>query len=185
MIKALWKNLTRTQRMYAMIGAVALGVVLVVQFALLPFLAEKKRIQGAIKTNEKVLKDLTVLGMEYSAQKRRVEEVRAIIGRRPPDFSLFAYLDRKAGEGALKQHIKAMNTSMITAAGDYEEVAVEMRLEKVTLKQLAYFLYMVESPGEYIKVKRIVISKMKESPEYLGATLLVATYQSPVKGERR
>jgi len=185
MIKNLWENLTGTQRLYMMIGAAALGVILVVQFALLPFMAEKNRLRGAIKTNEKVLKELTVLGLEYSAQKRRVEEVRAIIGRRPPDFSLFAYLDRKAGEGALKQHIKAMNTSKIASANDYEEVAVELRLEKVTLKQLVQFLYMVESPGEYIRVKRMAISKMKESPEYLGATLLVATYQPPVKGERR
>ncbi|MDQ5986799.1 MAG: hypothetical protein CSYNP_02532 [Syntrophus sp. SKADARSKE-3] len=185
MIKTMWENLTRIQRLYVIAGAAALGVILMVQFAVLPFFAERKRIQGAIKTNEKVLMELTVLGTEFSVQKRRVEEVRAIIGRRPPDFSLFAYLERKAGEGVLKQHIKAMNTSMIAAAGEYEEVAVEMRLEKITLKQLAYFLYMVESPGEFIKVKRIVISKMKESPEYLGANLLVATYQSPVKGERR
>jgi len=45
------------------------------------------------------------------------------------------------------------------------------------MKQLTDFLYQVESPEEMIRVRRITIVKMKESPEYLSASIQVSTYQ--------
>jgi len=41
---------------------------------------------------------------------------------------------------------------------------------------LTDFLYEVESPSEMIKIKRIAVNKMKESPEYISAQLLIASY---------
>ncbi|HOU77895.1 MAG TPA: hypothetical protein PLM69_07185 [Syntrophales bacterium] len=185
MIKTVWENMTRTQRLYVIAGTAALACFLFLQFGVFPFVNEKTRLRNAIKSNEKVLKELTVLGREFAAQKRRIDEVRAVISRRPADFSLFAFLDAKAGEGGVKPHIKAMNPSQGAATENYEEVAVEMKLEKITLKQLANYLYLVEQPQDFIRVKRMAVAKMKESPEYLNATLLVATYQQAKKTDKR
>jgi len=184
MIKTIWENMTRTQRIYVGAGTAAVVCLLLFQFVLLPFFAEKNRLKNAIKNNEKIRKEVAVLGRDYANQKRRIDEVRAVISRRPADFSLFAFLDGKAGEGGVKPHIKAMNPSQGLATENYEEVAVEMKLEKITLKQLANYLYLLEQPQEYIRVKRLAIAKMKEAPEYLNATLLVATYQQAKRDKR-
>jgi hypothetical protein len=42
-------------------------------------------------------------------------------------------------------------------------------------------LYQIESPAEMIRIKRINIDKMKESPDYISAQLLIASY-TPASG---
>ena len=73
---------------------------------------------------------------------------------------------------------------MPAPTGAYEETAVEMKLDKLTMRQLTDFLYRVESPEEMIRVRRISVAKMKESPEYLSALIQVFTYQPLSVGGR-
>ena len=184
MITNIWNNLSGIQRRYLIGGAIIVALILFFQLVIVPFYGGRSRTNTAIRNNEKILKDIAFLGMEYSNQKRRIEEVQSILARRPADFTLFAYLDKKAGESGLKSHINAMNPVKISTSGDYEEIAVEMKLEKVAFKHVANYLYLLESPQELIKIKRMNVTKMKESPEYLNATLLVSTYQL-IKTDKR
>ncbi len=59
-----------------------------------------------------------------------------------------------------------------------------MKLDKLTMKQLTDFLYLAESPEEMIRVRRLSLAKMKESPEYLSALIQVFTYQPLSPGSR-
>ena len=77
-----------------------------------------------------------------------------------------------------------MNPLPSAPAGTYEETAVEMKLDKLTMKQLTDFLYLVESPEEMIRIRRLSLVKMKESPEYLSALIQVSTYQPLSPGSR-
>jgi hypothetical protein len=54
---------------------------------------------------------------------------------------------------------------------------VDIRLDKITLRQLTDFLYLLESPQELIRVKRFALTKMPESPEYLSAQIQAVTFQ--------
>ncbi|HLZ18357.1 MAG TPA: hypothetical protein VKO67_02020, partial [Smithellaceae bacterium] len=72
--------------------------------------------------------------------------------------------------------IKQMNSIPGVKSASFEESLVDMKLEKITIRQLSDFLYQVESPSEMIRIKRITISKMKESPEYISAQMLIASY---------
>ncbi len=76
-----------------------------------------------------------------------------------------------------------MNPLPSAPTGSYEETAVEMKLDKLTMKQLTDFLYLVESPEEMIRVRRISIVKMKESPEYLSAADPGVHLSAPVSRE--
>jgi hypothetical protein len=61
---------------------------------------------------------------------------------------------------------------------------MDMRLEKITIKQLADFLYFVESPADLVRIKKITINKMKESPEYLNAQLQISSFQTQNQRQR-
>ena len=64
----------------------------------------------------------------------------------------------------------------------FDETLIDLKLEKITVKQLEDFLYQVESPTELIRIKRLTITKMKESPEYISVQILVASYTPAVLG---
>jgi general secretion pathway protein M len=181
-MKTFWDKLTKRQKYYAYGGAAFIIAVLVLQFALFPFLEERKKMQKAIASHEKNLREMIALGAHYETLKQGSEEIRRGLQRRPPDFTLYSHLERKAGEAGLKTNVKYINPSGAAGKDPYEESSVEMKLEKITLKQLTDFLYLAESPLDLVKVRRISIRKIKEAPEYLSVLIQAVTYK-PSKGE--
>ena len=80
--------------------------------------------------------------------RQRSEEIRRVIERRPPGFALLSYLEKRAADAGVKTNIRSMNLLPPVSTGAYEETAVEMKLDKLTMKQLTDFLYLVELPEE-------------------------------------
>ena len=105
-------------------------------------------------------------------------KIRSALSSRGTDFTLFAYLEKKATQASVRGRIKQMNSSKGIQTTSMEESLIDMKLEKITIKQLTDFLYYVESPADLVTVKRITINKMKESPEYLNAQLLISSFQT-------
>jgi hypothetical protein len=176
-MRQFWDQLTNSQKMTVTAGLIFVGAVLLVQFAVVPYFDARQNVRRAIAASEKVLRELAVLGAEYGVLRQRSEEVRRVIERRPPGFALLSYLEKRASDAGVKTNIRSMNLLPSVSAGTYEEATVEMKLDKLTTKQLTDFLYQAELPGELIRIRRISVVKMKESPEYLSALIQVFAYQ--------
>lgn len=177
-MRQFWDQLTNNQKLTVTAGLVFAGAALLVQFAVVPYLDSRQNVRRAIANSEKVLRDLAALGAEYGVLRQRSEEIRRLIERRPPGFALLSYLEKRASDAGVKGSIRSMNLLPAVSSGAYEENAVEIKLDKLTMKQLTDFLYQVELPEEMIRIRRISIVKMKESPEYLSALVQVFTYQA-------
>jgi general secretion pathway protein M len=183
-MRQFWDQLTTSQKRTVTAGLVFAGAVLLAQLIVVPYFEARQKVRSAIVASEKALHELTALGAEYGVMRQRSEEIRRASERRPPGFTLFSYLEKQAGDSAVKTNIRSLTPLMLAPTGAYEETAVEMKLDKLTMKQLTDFLYRVESPEEMIRVKRISVVKMKESPEYLSALIQVFTYQPLSSGSR-
>jgi general secretion pathway protein M len=183
-MRQFWEQLTKNQKHTVIAGLIFAAGALLVQFAVVPYFGARQKVQSAIAANEKSLRELAALGTEYGVLRQRSEEIRRMIERRPPGFALFSYLEKKAGDAGVKANIRSINPLKSSPAGAYEETAVEMKLDKLTTKQLTDFLYLVESLEELIRIRKISIGKMKESPEYLSALIQIFTYQPLPPGGR-
>jgi general secretion pathway protein M len=158
---------------------------LLAQFAVFPYVEARQKVQSAIVASEKTLREIAALGAEYGLLQRRSEEIRQAIQRRPPGFALFSYLEKRASDAGVKTNIKSINPLKSAPAEAYEETAVEMRLDKLTMRQLTDFLYHVESREELVRIRKMSIVKMKENPEFLSMLLHVFTYQALPPGGSR
>ncbi|MEW6335650.1 MAG: hypothetical protein AB1558_15435 [Thermodesulfobacteriota bacterium] len=172
-----WDQLTRSQKNALTAGLVFAGAALLVQFALLPYLDSRQKVRTAIAANERALRELSALGAEYDVLRARSEQIRRSIEGRPPGFAFPAYLEKKADEAAVKKKIRSINPLKPSPAGLYEESAVEMKLDHLTMRQLSDFLYLLESPEEMVRIRKASVARMKESPEYLGLSIQIVTYQ--------
>ena len=178
MIKALWDKLDEKQR-YLVAGAGALVVIaLIMELAVFPFWDAKTKLSKSIQANQKKLNEMILLDAEFTAQEGAMAKIRSALSSRGTDFTLFAYLEKKATQASVRGRIKQMNSSKGIQTTSMEESLIDMKLEKITIKQLTDFLYYVESPADLVTVKRITINKMKESPEYLNAQLLISSFQT-------
>lgn len=184
-MRSFWEQLTKSQKQIVIVGLVFTAAALLVHFAVFPYFEARQKVRGAIAGSEKTLRELATLGAEYGVLQRRSEEIRRVIERRPPAFALFSYLEKRAGDAGVKANIKSINPLKSVPAEAYEETAVEMRRDKLTMKQLTDFLYLVESREDLVRIRRMSLVKMKESPDYMSALLQVFTYQALPPGGSR
>ena len=82
----------------------------------------------------------------------------------------------EVGREAFKTKAEAAKEELKTKR-ETEKAELKIKLEKITLKQLTDFFYILESPQDLIRIKKLVISKMKENPEYLAAQIQAVTFQ--------
>ena len=178
MIKNFWNKLDKKQRYLVAGTAVFVLIALLLETVVFPFREAKEKLTKAIQVNQNKLAEISKLDNEFNLQEARIAEIKKAMSARSADFTLFSYLEKKATQANVKRNIKYMNSSRGTQSASFEESLIDMKLDKITIKQLTDFLYLAESPVDLVKIKKIVINKMKESPEYLSAQLQISSFQT-------
>lgn len=169
--------MTRREKYYVSAAVAVVITFIFLQFVLFPFLGAKGKIKRSIHAKEKTLKEILSLSSEYRSQKAGSMDIQKALAGRPGGFTLFSFLEKQAGRTGIKPNIKYMRPATSPGTGPYSESSVEMKLEKITLKQLVEYLYLVESPKDVVKVKRISVKQSKGSPEYLTVLIHLITYK--------
>jgi type II secretory pathway component PulM len=178
MIKTFWDKLDKKQR-YLVAGTAAFVLVaLIIKLAIFPLWDAKAKIRQALQINQKKLDEVIKLDAEFAGQEAKITKIKNVMSTRKVDFSLFSFLEKKASQAGVRGNIKYMNSSKGAQSAAFEESLIDMKLEKITIKQLGDFLYYAESPADLVRIKRITVNKMKESPEYLSAQLQIASVQA-------
>ena len=178
-MRSLWEQMTKGQQRTVIVGLVFAVAVLFVQFAVFPYLDARHKVKGAIAGSEKTLRELAGLGGEFTVLRERQAEIRRAIERRPPDFNLFSDLERRAAEAGVKTNIRSITPLKTIAVGPYEEASVEIRLNKMTMRQLTDFLYKMESREDAVRIRRMSVEKTREDPGYLNVQIQAHTYLPP------
>ena len=181
-MKKYWDNLGAREKLYILAGTGIAALILLVQFAILPFWEERERVAKAIDAQEKILKEMNAQLAEYRVLKRDTDTIQRAMAARAPNFTLYAFVEQKAREAGVRPNVKAINPSRGMSSGTYEEAMADVTLDKITLRQLVQFLYHADSPRDAVRVRKLTVRKSMESSEYLAATVQLATYQSSPGG---
>ena len=184
MIKTFWGKLDAKQRKLVTGAAILVLIALILEIAVFPFWEAKAKLTKAIEVNQKKLSEISKLDAEFTLQEAAMARTKNALSARSADFTLFAYLEKKATQANVRGRIKQMNSSKGIQSISLEESLIDMKLEKMTIKQLTDFIYFVESPADLVKIKKITINKMKESPEYLSAQLQISSFQTLSQQQR-
>lgn len=176
MIKAYLSKLDTKQRYLVALCAAIVLVALVLQLAVFPMWDARTKMKKSILNNSKKLEDMVKIDADLAAKDAQISRIKNGIASRRADFTLFSYLEKKAVAARVRGSIKQMNSMPGVKSPFFDETLIDLKLEKITIKQLTDFLYQVETPAELIRIKRITVNKMKESPDYLSAQLLIASY---------
>jgi general secretion pathway protein M len=178
MIKTFWAKLDEKQRKLVASAAILVLIALIMEIAVFPLWEAKAKLTKGIQVNQKKLTEISKLDAEFASQEAAMAKIKKTMSARGADFTLFAYLEKKSSQANVRGRIKQMNSSKGIQSISLEESLIDMKLEKITIKQLTDFLYFVESPADLVRIKKITISKMKESPEYLSAQLQISSFQT-------
>ena len=178
MIKSFWDKLDKKQR-YIVAGTTAFVLIaLILELVIFPLWDAQAKVRQTLQINQKKLDEVIKLDAEFAGQEAKISKIKKVMSTRTADFSLFSYLEKKATQAGVRENIKYMNSSRGIQSAAFEESLIDMKLDKITIKQLTDFLYFAESPADLVRIKRITVNKMKESPEYLSAQLQITSVQA-------
>jgi len=173
-----FNKLNKRER-YAIIAATSIvGIFLCVQFIIGPFLDRTEKKKNMLRAKAAMVEQMRQMQAEYESltQKAHISESR--FRNREKGFTLFSFLDRLAGEAGVKDRISYMKPSKkIEKDSPYKISIVEMKLDAITLEQLANYLYGVETSENMVEVKKISISKTDVKQGLLTAVLQVETVE--------
>ena len=170
-------KLAKREKYFVTIAACAIALFLIVQYLIMPFFAKRDRLQKGIKLKEAGLAEMVKLSAEYKSLQEGSQSMEQLIARREKGFTLFTFLERAAGEVGVKERIKYMKPSTSKGTGPYKESMVEMKLEGITLAQLAGYLHRVELPQKAIIIKRISVKENVREAGSLEAVVQALTYE--------
>ena len=158
-------------------AAVFIGIFCLFQFLIFPFFEAKRKIQRGVSAKEDGLNEIIKLSSEYNRYRRSSQGIQQVIAKRRKGFTLFSFLENKAGEAGIKTYIKYMKPSISSGTGPYKESLVEMKLEEITLQNLIGYLYRIESQNKVVRIKRMSIKENKKKSGHLDAILQIVTFQ--------
>lgn len=173
------KKLNRREK-YIIYGAGAiLGLLVIVQFVIAPFVENKNQMQRSLQTKKSELAEMRRLQAEYQTLKAKLQLSQTSIGKREKGFTLFSFMDQLAGQAGIKDRISYMKPSnTVQKNSNYRLSRVEMKIDGVTLEQLTSYLYSIETSKNMVIVKKLSISKKEKNEGLVNVILQVETVEA-------
>lgn len=173
-----FNKLNKRERYAIMIGAAVLGIFLTVQFIIEPIFSKTEQKKKNLQTKSVMLEQMRQWQVEYDSLTQKTTISQSRFRDRQKGFTLYAFLNRLAGEAGIKDRITNMKpTKKVQKNSPYKLSRVEMKLDAVTLEQLTNYLYKVETSKNMVDVKKISISKKDKKQGLITAVLQVETVE--------
>ena len=173
------KKLNRREK-YIIYGAGGLlGLLLIVQFVITPFVEKKNQMKRSLRTKKSELAEMHRLQAEHKALRTRLQLSQTSIGKRDKGFTLYSFMNQLAGQAGIKDRISYMRpTNTVQKNSNYKLSRVEMKLDNVTLEQLTSYLHGIETSKNMVTVKKLSISKKEKDDGLVNVILQVETLEA-------
>lgn len=171
-------QMQKREKMAVTAAGIAIGILLIMQLIIFPILDRRTRLQNEIKSQTVALAEIQSLQAEYAVLTRTTSDMENQLKGRPKNFTLFSFIDRLAGKNGIKANIASMKPSTTNLKNSpYGLSTVEMKINALTMEQLAPFLHGIENNSHMVWIKRISIAKGGKNDSLLDVVIQVATLQ--------
>ena len=173
------KKLNRREKYIVYGVGCLLGLLIIVQFVIRPFFANKKQLEQNLQTKKLQLGQMRNLQAEYKALKGKMQLSQARVSKRAKGFTLNSFLVQQAGQVGIKDRISSMKPSKTVQKNSKFKISrVEMKLDAITLEQLTAYLYGIETSKNMVMVKKLSISKKDKKQGLINVIMQVETVEA-------
>ena len=166
----------KREKIFIYAAAAIICLFLIIELLFFPILDKKASMEREIKTKEDGIRELAEMSHKYQQLDRLSGSIEKSLSNRKRGFTLFSFLETTAGQAKVKGNITSMKPSETKGLDGYTETMVEVKLESITLEQLADYLYLIEKPDQLVFIKRISITDNKRDKGRLDSILQVLTF---------
>jgi general secretion pathway protein M len=175
-LRARYYSLSDREQWALKIGVLALLIFLVLQFLLFPLDNRVKRLESSVRTKEKDLTELKTIADKYKSLPQP-----GSAGKSGEAFNLFSTLESQVAKSGLMEKIEYMRPGAMQLDNAREEKWVEVKVNRVTLKEMTSLLYNLESFGRGVFIKRL---SARKDGDYLTLILQPAAVETKQSAQR-
>jgi general secretion pathway protein M len=164
-------KLNQREKMAVGFGGGALLVFILLQFIVFPLIDGRAKLNKRLAAREKAVVEMRAMQERYQKLSQQSGSFSSQLAQREPGFSLFSFLEKKAADTEVKEHIAYMKPSETTEHDQFKQSQVEMKLQSVGLTKLVAFLVQAEAPQQLVGIDKITIQDNTKEAGTLDVTL--------------
>jgi len=176
MLKERWQQFSPRERIIVAAGGAMAMAALVFLLIVDPLMATIDKLDRQARRKAKDSQELALVAQDYLLKQARMAKLEARMPSPPAQFSLLAFMEEATTTAQIRDRIAGMQPQAPIVVQGYQETAVDLRLDGVTLPQLLALLATIEQAPYEVQVRHLQMKPKYDNPINLDATLKIVTY---------
>jgi general secretion pathway protein M len=176
MLKERWQHFSQRERIIVAGGGALVAAALVFVMIIDPLMTSIDRLDRQAKRKAKDSQELALVAQEYVAKQARIAKLEQRMPSPPAQFSLLAFMEEATTTAQIRDRIVGMQPQAPIVVQGYQETAVDLRLDNVSLPQILALLVAIEQAPYDVQVHHLQMKPKYDNPVNLDATLRIVTY---------
>jgi len=176
MLKERWQHFSQRERLIVSAGGAMVAAALVFLLIIDPLMATIDKLDRQAKRKAKDSQELALIAQEYVIKQARIAKLEQRMPSPPAQFSLLAFMEEATTATQIRDRIVGMQPQAPIVIQGYQETAVDLRLDGVSLPQLLALLVAIEHAPYDVQVHHLQMKPKYDNPVNLDATLKIVTY---------
>jgi len=176
MLKERWQHFSQRERLIVTAGGAMVAAALVFLLIIDPLMATIDKLDRQAKRKAKDSQELALIAQEYVIKQARIAKLEQRMPSPPAQFSLLAFMEEATTATQIRDRIVGMQPQAPIVIQGYQETAVDLRLDGVSLPQLLALLVAIEQAPYDVRVHHLQMKPKYDNPVNLDATLKIVTY---------
>jgi general secretion pathway protein M len=175
-LKERWQHFSQRERLIVSAGGAMVAAALVFLLILDPLMATIDKLDRQARRKAKDSQELALVAQEYVIKQARIAKLEQRMPSPPAQFSLLAFMEEATTTAQIRDRIVGMQPQAPIVVQGYQETAVDLRLDGVSLPQLLALLVAIEQAPYDVQVHHLQMKPKYDNPINLDATLRIVTY---------
>jgi general secretion pathway protein M len=176
MLKERWQHFSQRERIIMSAGGAMVAAALVFLLIIDPLMATIDKLDRQARRKTKDSQELALIAQEYVIKQARIAKLEQRMPSPPAQFSLLAFMEEATTTAQIRDRIVGMQPQAPIVVQGYQETAVDLRLDGVSLPQLLALLVAIEQAPYDVQVHHLQMKPKYDNPVNLDATLRIVTY---------
>ena len=176
MLKEGWQHFSQRERIIVSAGAAMVAAALVFLLIIDPLMATIDKLDRQARRKAKDSQELALVAQEYVVKQARIATLEQRMPIPPAQFSLLAFMEEATTTAQIRDRIVGMQPQAPIVVQGYQETAVDLRLDGVSLPQILALLVAIGQAPYDVQVHHLQMKPKYDNPVNLDATLRIVTY---------
>src|SRR5437879_1054245 len=140
MLKERWQHFSQRERLIVSAGGAMVAAALIFLLIIDPLMATIDKLDRQARRKAKDSQELALVAQEYVIKQARIAKLEQRMPSPPAKFSLLAFIEEATTATQIRDRIVGLQPQAPIVIQGYQETAVDLRLDGVSLPQLLALL---------------------------------------------